>query len=1360
MGAALPTVLSAGIDWFVPPRVRGGDADILRRACLVVTFAWTLFVLAIIYALIHYSMNSLICAAALCLGAAVGISSLCVMRRTGSCLAAGNLITAAFFGTLTVMAFRLGGQGAIALTWYAAIPVVASSTAGRRSAVFWLAVTGSSLLAFHALNHSGYSFPNDLTPPQYELLALFSWCGLITLMLGLALIYEMAMVRDIAERKQAEEAAAGAHRRLQNVLDAASQVAIVATDPEGLIAVFNTGAERLYGYTAEEMVGKQTPAIIHLESEVVAHGRELSEEFGYAVEGFEVFVTRARREGYEEREWTLVRKDGSHLTANLTVTVLRNDAGDVVGMLGVALDVTKRKRAEGALRANERRLRTITDSALDAVVMIDPDGRIAHWNPASEAIFGYSAEEVLGKEVHGILTPPRYREAAMEGHSQFLSSGRGAAIGKTLELVALRKDGTEFPIEISVNSIEQDGDRWAVAVLRDITERRRAEESLSSRARRQAELAKFSQLALSNVSLDSLCGEAVTLVSRTLNTTYAKVLEHRPKRRALFLRAGVGWKDGWVGQKSVPDGAGSQGGYTLLQDKPVIAEDIHNETRFSPPDLLIEHNVVSGMTVSMPGTDRPIGILGVHSDRIQHFSAEDAHFLEAVANILAAAIQQRQMEESLRQNEERLADINKCLLSLGTDFDANVEQLTAICGRLLGATCALYNRLEGGMLCSLGQWQTPPDFEPKDRPDGRICHDVILEGSHDTLVVRNLPDTLYAQTDPNVSRYALETYLGHAVECGPEVVGSLCVVFQSDVEPTEGDRRILGVIAAALGAEEDRRQAEDELRSSEARFRDLAKMLPEAIFETDEEMNLTYGNQKAFDLFRYSKEDFKRGLNGLEMIVPEERERAQNTTSRRARGQAVGAIEYRALRRDGTTFPMLFHMDPVVKDREITGFRGVIVDITDRKQIEVELARTGDEAEAANQAKSEFLANMSHEIRTPMTAILGFSDVLQENIRCCTICAEHASCQLRRQNKTHVETIRANGEYLIGIINDILDLSKIEAGKLEIEHVQCDPCRILSEVVSLMRVPANAKNLTLEIDYDGPIPRTIRSDPTRLRQILINLAGNAVKFTEVGKVRLVARLLEADSDHPKMQFEVVDTGIGMAGEQIARLFMPFHQADTSTTRKHGGTGLGLAISKRLSEMLGGDVAVESAVGAGSTFILTIETGPLDGVELLDDPTENTSSTDSDKRPQVPHGTLDCRVLLAEDGPDNQRLIAFLLKKAGAEVTVADNGQIAHDLALKALAEGEPFDVILMDMQMPVMDGYEATAKLREAGYTRPIVALTAHAMSTDRGKCLDAGCDDYTTKPVNRATLISLVAEYASRHEARKTDDAPAEPAK
>ncbi|PHS02596.1 MAG: hypothetical protein COA78_20805 [Blastopirellula sp.] len=391
-----------------------------------------------------------------------------------------------------------------------------------------------------------------------------------------------------------------------------------------------------------------------------------------------------------------------------------------------------------------------------------------------------------------------------------------------------------------------------------------------------------------------------------------------------------------------------------------------------------------------------------------------------------------------------------------------------------------------------------------------------------------------------------------------------------------------------------------------------------------------------------------------------------------------------------------------------------------------------DSAEAATQSKSEFLANMSHEIRTPMTAILGFADIVLGNVK-------------DPENIEGLKTVQRNGHYLLKIINDILDLSKIESGKLNVEKIECSPVQILADVASLMRVRCSAKGIELHVEFEGEIPETIQSDPTRLRQILINLVGNAIKFTEVGQVRIVVRLTDRNTQASKLQFDIIDTGIGMNEHQVEKLFQPFVQADTSTTRKFGGTGLGLAISKRLAEKLNGSITLKSKLQEGSTFRLSVETGSLNDVNLIDYPSLELAPEQLENNASRSDPQLNCNILLAEDGPDNQRLISFILKKAGAKVTVAENGKIAHDLALQAREAANPFDVILMDMQMPVLDGYQATTQLREANYTGPIIALTAHAMNSDRQKCLNAGCDDFTTKPIDRQKLIALVAQYAEQ---------------
>jgi len=423
----------------------------------------------------------------------------------------------------------------------------------------------------------------------------------------------------------------------------------------------------------------------------------------------------------------------------------------------------------------------------------------------------------------------------------------------------------------------------------------------------------------------------------------------------------------------------------------------------------------------------------------------------------------------------------------------------------------------------------------------------------------------------------------------------------------------------------------------------------------------------------------------------------------------------------------------VARETELKQTQKMLVEINDNLEHQTAKAHEmAAQTEMASKAKSEFLANMSHEIRTPMTAILGFTETLLD------------PCLPREEQMRSVQIIRRNGLHLLQIINDILDISKIEAGKLEVERIPCSPVQLIADIQSLMRVRADAKGLGFKFEFAGAIPESIESDPTRLKQILVNLIGNAIKFTEIGSVRVITSLA-ADGPEPMMQFEIVDTGIGMTEEQAGKLFQAFTQADTSTTRKFGGTGLGLSISRRLTEMLGGSITIESTPGLGSTFRITVATGSLEGIDLLDDP--NTAmvllpkATHAASRSDV--GLSGYRILLAEDGPDNQRLISFILKKAGAEVMVIENGKLAFEAALGAKNKGAAFDCILMDMQMPVMSGYEATTNLRRADYSGTIIALTAHNMAGDREKCIQAGCDDFASKPINRAKLIELIRRYA-----------------
>jgi signal transduction histidine kinase/CheY-like chemotaxis protein len=389
----------------------------------------------------------------------------------------------------------------------------------------------------------------------------------------------------------------------------------------------------------------------------------------------------------------------------------------------------------------------------------------------------------------------------------------------------------------------------------------------------------------------------------------------------------------------------------------------------------------------------------------------------------------------------------------------------------------------------------------------------------------------------------------------------------------------------------------------------------------------------------------------------------------------------------------------------------------------------------ATRLKSEFLANMSHEIRTPMTAILGFTEEVELGLR---------GSPEAGSMRAALATIRRNGTHLLSLINGILDLSKIEAGKLEAAREPCAPLAIVAEVSSLLRPQAQAKGLAFETVVTSTIPEIIASDRLRLRQILINLVGNAVKFTERGSVRI-----EIGTVAGALEIAVVDTGCGIAADQVARLFEAFTQVQGSLTRAHAGTGLGLALSRRLARLLGGDVSVSTQIGVGSRFAVSLPIGQDYGLRSLS-PAEASELAASE--PSLALADDDAhlvgRILLVEDGPDNQRLISAVLERAELDVEVAADGERGCALALQADACGEPFDVVLMDMQMPVLDGYAAVERLRARGYRGAIIALTANAMAGDRSRSLAIGCDDHATKPIVREILLGQIAAQLEKRRA------------
>lgn len=621
-----------------------------------------------------------------------------------------------------------------------------------------------------------------------------------------------------------------------------------------------------------------------------------------------------------------------------------------------------------------------------------------------------------------------------------------------------------------------------------------------------------------------------------------------------------------------------------------------------------------------------------------------------------------------------------------------------------------------------------------------------------TNISRLMPSP-YANEHDDYLRNYLKSGKARIIGIGRETVGRKksgeeFAIYLAVSEVMIGDERTFTGIVRDLS---ERRKAE----GLQAFLASLVESSVDAIIGEDLSGRIVSWNNSAESLYGYAAHEMI-GQHISKIIPPEQQHEIARIVDSLTKEKRVIRVDTIRLARSGRHIDVSLSISPIFDSsgrvigassisRDITELKTYMQDIENaRAQIEAQaleltqrihdLERAQVAAERANRTKSEFLANMSHEIRTPLTAILGFTEVVRQEL---------AGEERFREVAEHLEAVSRNGEYLLRLIDDILDLSKIEAGRVDLEIIPTSPHELLGDIHNMLLPRARDKGIAIELIYQTMLPATVAVGPTRLRQILINIASNAIKFTTVGKVRIVTKLRGASGSRPRWDISIEDTGIGMSSDQIQRIFNPFVQGDNSTRRKFGGTGLGLAISKRLAESMGGNIRVESIPTLGSRFTLCVPLGSLGSTPLVAEPTHTTSTSLQAESSDVPRSGL--QILLAEDGIDNQRLIAHLLKsKAKALVTIVENGELAVEAAMRAANGESPFDVILMDMQMPTMDGYEATRRLRRLGYEGSIVAITAHAMSDDRQKCLDAGCTEFITKPINIRTLLSVLADQTS----------------
>ncbi len=536
----------------------------------------------------------------------------------------------------------------------------------------------------------------------------------------------------------------------------------------------------------------------------------------------------------------------------------------------------------------------------------------------------------------------------------------------------------------------------------------------------------------------------------------------------------------------------------------------------------------------------------------------------------------------------------------------------------------------------------------------------------------------------------------------------------------------------------ERNRSRRQLRESESRIQQITKTLADYVYTVRLKAGTVAAavyDPRCLAVTGHSPEEFAADPDSWTEIVHEEdQDRVRQHIRRILSGKDVEPLEYRIVHKNGEVRWIkqtpVRHFDQA---GALISYDGFIQDISERKRREEELERSIERvndlavaAEAATQSKSEFLANMSHEIRTPLNAIIGYADIMRRQAEADRVPAKHRQA---------VNGIHTSGQFLSKLIDQILDLSRIEAGKLQMDIATCDPWSIVSDVVSVLNVRAVQKGIELTVESEGPIPATVQTDHDRLRQCLMNLVGNAVKFTSEGSVRLSVRL-RGSAEESFIRFDVGDTGIGISQDRLNAIFEPFTQAERSTSRKFGGTGLGLAISRQIARALGGDITASSVESRGSIFTLEVPTGSLEGVELRHDlkvvlvPSGEPAPAGIDLR-------FDGRILVAEDSLVNRDMLVAMLADLGVEIATVKDGQAA----VWAVGD-ESYDLILMDWQMPVMDGLEATQQIRASGNQVPIIALTANAMRGDREMCLQAGCTGYLSKPVDYEALLAELQKY------------------
>jgi PAS domain S-box-containing protein len=1099
------------------------------------------------------------------------------------------------------------------------------------------------------------------------------------------LVGAIESIRDVTEQRWTQEELRRSEQRFMDVLHASSD-AMVLSEGDKFVDC-NDAAARMLGYPSRDAFPVLTSE--QISPPLQPDGRTSAEK---AKEMGQIAI----QQGTHHFEWIHRRLNGEDFPVEVTLTSIVAQGRNQ--LLCVWRDITEQKRAEKALRDSERSYRLLAENIRDVVWSVDFSGVYTYLSPSTEQLLGIKWQEGMTITVDETLAPGS-RELAKKLLAD-VAANRGETQRLTAELELLRADGSTVWVEATGGEMRDESGKVVgiLGVSRDITERKRTEEVLHAYERRIRFFAE-------NVS-DVIWSIDKAGVFTYLSPAVERMLGFKWDERKRVLLGDI------VAPACLPTAR------ETLRSIAVAAESGQTLRRNVELELLrADGTTLWGEVNANPLFDE---------------SGQLAGFLGTTRDIN----DRRKAEEALRSSERRyrlLADNLRDVV--GTmDFSGRLTYLSPSAEQLFGYTAAEVVQM------SLDKFMTAPSY-------ALVCNFLKKAAAAAEAGQPISGETLELEgiRKDGSSVMTEVAFAGMYDESGRMVaIQGVCRDItsrkQAEAERTLTTQRMESLLALSHIANQPADEiiatvVEDAIRMTQSTIGYLALMN-----EDESVLTIRYWSRSVHAVCEVIDEPIDYPIESTGLWGEAVRQRQPVVTNDYAapnplkRGIPEGHV------------PVVRHMNiPIFDGRRIVAIAGVGNKPTDyderdlrqlqllmegwwriakQKQYEENLAVARDDAQTANRAKSRFLATMSHEIRTPMTAILGYTDLLMDPMLTPTA------------RDSYVATIRRSGEHLLDLINDILDLSKIEAGKMSLSMERCNLVSLLADVASVVRPRAEQRGVTFSVEYPTPIPESIMTDRARLRQTIINLAGNAAKFTEKGAVRIVASFLpDGCKDKPAVQIEVIDTGIGIAKDVLPQLFRPFSQGDASVTQKYGGTGLGLAISHQLAEMLGGTLSVVSRLGRGSTFTLVVPTGDLTDVAMLENPSEAMQEDRQRAWAAESHDLSGVRVLLAEDGFDNRELIRTILQRAGITVETAINGQLAVQKGCET-----PFDLILMDMNMPEMDGYEATSLLRKHGYKGPIVALTANAMVGDSQRCRSAGCNEYLAKPIDRKRLIQTIA--------------------